>query len=255
MTQPLFYQRVVTLDREAHRNFKLSTTVDQTFAANAPFVPLVSVEFVPAAREYPIAFLRGADQALIPVALTGLPDGRNVYLSDAGQWSAHYVPAYVRRYPFIFAETGQDQHTVCFDAACTALNEADGAPLFDPSGEPSATLQKIVQLLSDYQRQTQLTQTFVQHLQEANLLIDATAKADLSDGRSMALQGFLIVDEARFRALPEDTLKAWFASGELDLVYAHLFSLGQLLELLRRQPPKVPEQAVKPRRQTARSKA
>jgi hypothetical protein len=50
------------------------------------------------------------------------------------------------------------------------------------------------------------------------------------------LKGFWIVDEARFRALPDATVKEWFVSGELGLIYAHLSSLGNLLELLRRQP-------------------
>jgi hypothetical protein len=39
--------------------------------------------------------------------------------------------------------------------------------------------------------------------------------------------------------LPDATLKDLFVSGEVGLIYAHLLSLGNLLELLRRQPPAV----------------
>ncbi len=243
MSSLLFYQQVVTLDRELHAKLKLRPLGNMAFAAGSPVVPLLCAEFAQAAREYPIAFLRNADQRLVPVALTGAPGGGNLYIDTAGQWNAQYVPAYARRYPFVFAETAPGQLTVCFDQTCPALNDTEGVALFEDNGEPSATLQQVVQLLSDYQRQALLTQLFIDRLEAADLLIDAHAQADLSDGRSLALQGFLMVDEARFKALPEATVKDWFASGELGWIYAHLLSLGNLLGLLRRQPQASPAQA------------
>jgi len=74
----------------------------------------------------------------------------------------------------------------------------------------------------------------MQRLANADLLMEANAKADFPDGRSMTWRGFWIVDENRFRALREATVKEWFASGELGLLYAHLLSLGNLAELLGR---------------------
>jgi len=233
---PLFYQRVVALDGHLHAKLKLSAPPDLKFSAGSPAVPLLSTEFTEAAREYPIAFLRGADGSLAPVALTGVPGGDNVYIDAAGRWNARYVPAYVRRYPFMFAQVSPDQLTVCIDAAYPGFNETDGTPMFDAGGEPSPMLKQIVANLSEHQRQSQLTEVFVRRLESAGLLMEASATANLNDGRRLALQGFWIVDEARFRALPDATLKEWFASGEIGLIYAHLLSLGNLLELLRRQP-------------------
>jgi len=233
---PLFYNRLVALDGNVHAKLKLSAPSDLKFSARSPVIPLLSVEFVEAAREYPIAFLRGTDGVLLPVALTGAPDGDNVYIDAAGRWNARYVPAYVRRYPFMFARTSPDQLTVCIDESYPGFNETDGTPMFDSAGEPSSVLKQIVANMSEHQRQSKLTEAFVLRLEAAGLLMQANAKANLSDGRELALQGFFIVDEARFRALPDATLKEWFASGELGLIYAHLLSLGNLLELLRRQP-------------------
>ncbi len=237
MTSPsslLFYQRVVALDRDLHAKLRLSAPVNFAFTAEAPVVPLLSAEFADAAREYPIVFLRTAEQGLQPVALTGEPGGQNVYLDGSGRWNARYVPAYVRRYPFVFAQTASDQFTVCIDEACPEFGES-GAPLFEGTGQPTSMLQQVFALLSEFQRQAQFTQSFVQRLEASDLLIEATAKADLKD-RSLALRGFWMVDETRFRALPDATLRDWFASGELGLIYAHLLSLGNILELLRRQP-------------------
>ena len=33
---------------------------------------------------------------------------QNLYLDDAGKWTARYIPAFVRRYPFVFAQTGTE---------------------------------------------------------------------------------------------------------------------------------------------------
>jgi hypothetical protein len=74
----------------------------------------------------------------------------------------------------------------------------------------------------------------MQRLADAKLLMEANAKADFPDGKSMTWRGFWIVDENRFRELPEAKVKEWFASGELGLLYAHLLSLGNLAELLGR---------------------
>jgi hypothetical protein len=258
MTNPLFYQRVVQLDRELHSKLKLRAPSNLAFAAETALVPLLSNEFVHAAREYPIAFMRDSAQRLLPVVLTGVPGGRNVYVDAAGQWQARYVPAYVRRYPFVFAETGIDQLTVCFDEACEVLNESEGQPLFEETGEAGPALGPVLALLTEYQRQALLTQTFMQRLDASGLMMEANAKADLADGRSMALTGFWIVDESRLKNLPEATLKDWFATGELGLVYAHLMSLGNFIELVQRQPraqpepQTVPQVAATPKAQSAK---
>jgi hypothetical protein len=236
MTTPLFYQRIVSLDSKKHSKLRLRRMDNLAFAADSPLIPLLATEFIQAAREYPIVFVRGADQTLLPVALTGTPGGKNVFLNTTGRWDARYLPAYVRRYPFVFAKTGQDQLTVCFDEACTALNEAEGEPLFEADGSPAPALTQAMALMTDYEGHAQLTQSFMERLEASGLLMDATANADLIDGRSMQLTGLWVVDETRLKDLPEVTLKEWCSSGELGLIYAHLLSLANLLEILRRQP-------------------
>jgi len=230
---PLFYKSVVALDRQAHARLRVRQPDNYLFTADAPLMPLLTAEFAPIAREYPIVFMTDAG-TVIPVALTGMPQGKNLFLNEKGLWDARYVPAYVRRYPFVFVETAPEQFTVCIDSTSNLLDEKVGSPLFESNGEPSATLQETVKRLGEYQRVMNLTRSFMQRLADAKLLMEANAKADLPDGRSFVWRGFWVVDETRFRDLPEATLKEWFASGELGLIYAHLLSLGNLADLLRR---------------------
>ena len=232
-SMPLFYKSVVALDRQAHARLRVRVPDNFAFTENAPLVPLLTAEFAPIAREYPIVFMTDED-TVIPVALTGMPQGKNLFLNANGLWDARYVPAYVRRYPFVFVETAAEQFTVCIDSTSKFLDEHVGQPLFEANGEPSPALQDTIKRLGEYQRVMNLTKSFMQRLAAAKLLMEANAKADLPDGRSFVWRGFWIVDETRFRDLPEATLKEWFASGELGLIYAHLLSLGNLGELLRR---------------------
>jgi hypothetical protein len=234
-SMPLFYNSLVPLDRRAHARLKLRPADNFAFTGNASLVPLLTAEFAPVAREYPIVFMSVDEgKSVVPVALTGMPQGKNLFLEGDGVWSARYVPAYVRRYPFVYVETAPEQFTVCIDPSSKFLDEHEGTPLFEASGEPSPTLQDTIKRLGDYQRVTNLTRSFMERLVAANILMEANAKADLPNGRSFTWRGFWIVDEKRFRELPEATLKEWFASGELGLVYAHLLSIGNLAELLRR---------------------
>ena len=230
---PIF-RRLVAMDRKGHARLRVRPPENMSFAADTPLVPLMSPEFGPAARDYPVVFVRDSDNLLIAVALTGLPQSRNVYVDASGRWDARYVPAYVRRYPFAFVETSPDTYTLCVDADSPCVSEASGEALFGDDGEPTATLKEVIERLGEYQRLMSVTKSFLKKLDEADILMEANAKADLADGRSIAWRGFWIVDEAKFRNLPEAKLKDWFATGELGLVYAHLVSLGNLSELPRR---------------------
>lgn len=240
MTTLLFYKELVALDSGLHKGLRLAPMDQFRFAADATALPIVVGEFADLARQNAIAFLRVDGGQPLPVALVGLPGGKNLYLDKKGQWTAPYVPAFVRRYPFVFAQTGPDQLTLCVDRGCKQLGTKTGELLFDEQGQPTARVQQALALLGEFQRQHTLTHGFVQRLHDAGLLMQAQADAKLGDGRQMSLQGLLVVDETKLRNLPPATLKAWAETGELGLVYAHLLSLGHLVDLLRRQPAAVP---------------
>ena len=234
MSSLLFYKNVVALDRDQHRNLKIGPVPDLAFLAGVTAVPVVAGEFAEVARQGPIGFLRTSDDGgLIPVALLGLPGGPNLYLDAQGKWTGSYIPAFIRRYPFLFSENG-DKLTVCMDRDFPGFSDTVGEPLFDAAGEPSAFTQNAINLLTEYQRQVALTQVLVKRLQEADVLQDSAAEVRLEDGRSSTINGMLTIDDAKFRAIPETTLKAWFDGGELGCIYAQRVSMGHLVDLVRK---------------------
>lgn len=236
MPELLFYENVAAIGRERHGKHRVKPLGDHGFAATAHAVPLVVAEYVEASREYPIVFARTPDGQMLSLALTGTQVGQNHYLDENKRWNARYVPIFVQRYPFVFAQTGPDQLTACIDESYPGFNTEEGEMLFDTDGGPTPFMKAVFDLLTEYQRQVTLTNAFVKKLEASGLLMEAELRAATHDGQHAQIKGVLVVDAKKFRCLPEAQLQEWFASGELGLVYAHLFSLGNIAELVRRMP-------------------
>ena len=199
-------------------------------------VPLLAAEFPEACLEYPIVFTQGQDGQWMALALTGLQAGANAFVDAKGQWSARYVPASVRRYPFILAEGANQQLSLAADLSAPQLG-TDGDALFDDQGEPTALTRNIMNLLADFQNQATATAAMVQKLHEAQLLTQQNLQVKLGDERSAVVEGVWIVDEAKLRQLPDDKVLAWFKDGALAAIHAQMLSLRNLLPLLQRSQP------------------
>lgn len=230
-----FYQQPQVLDRERHKALRVKAG-DARFAARNQAVPLVVTEFPEAALEYPIVFARGNEGPWVALAVTGLEAGRNAFVDAQGQWLGRYVPASVRRYPFILAESGSNQLSLAADMAAPQLG-AEGEPLFDEKGEPTALVRQVLQLLTDFQSQAAGTDALARTLHDTGLLVQQNLQVRLGDGRNAVVDGVWIVDEAKLRALPDDKVLAWFKGGELTALHAHMLSLRNLVPLLERSQP------------------
>ena len=230
-----YYQRPVLLDRERHRRRRVRTASGFGFARTAHSVVLAGVEFNEACKEYAIVFTRTGAGKVVPVVMLGLRGGENLFVDDAGQWDARYVPAFVRRYPFVLAEVpGQPSLGVCIDEAYPGWNVAEGEPLFDAEGHDTPFLKNALDFLTGYQREHQRTEAFCAHLDEAGLLKPMHAQARLNDGRAFNVDGLLVIDEQKLLALPDATALAMFRAGELHLASMHLASLSNLQRLVDR---------------------
>jgi len=229
-----YYQRPVLLDRERHRRRRVRTASGFGFARKAHSVVLAGIEFNEACKEYAIVFTRSGNGRVVPVAMLGLRGGENLFVDDADGWDARYVPAFVRRYPFVLAELPGHSLAVCIDEAYPGWNVAQGEPLFDADGNDTPFLKNALEFLAQYQREHQRTEAFCRRLDEAGLLRQMNARAQLADGRAFTVDGLLVVDEQKLFALPDATALAMFRAGELHLVSMHLASLSNLQRLVDR---------------------
>lgn len=252
-TTAFFYQKPVVLDREQHKGLRLKAG-DARFAASNQAVPLLAAEFPQACLEYPIVFTRGQDGQWMALALTGLQAGTNAFVDPQGQWKAHYVPASVRRYPFILAEGANQQLSLAADLAAPQLG-TEGEALFDGQGEPTELTKNVLQLLADFQSQAKATAALAQQLADAGLLTQQNLQVKLGEERSAVVEGVWIVDEAKLRQLPEDKVLAWFKDGSLAAIHAQMLSLRNLVPLLERNQSAPADKPGKPARKSSKAKA
>jgi hypothetical protein len=235
MSDAVYYEKPVALDREKHRKLKVRATGSFGFAAKANSLYLAGVEFNEACKEFAIVFTRVGGGRTVPVAMLGLRGRENLFVDAQGQWDAGYIPAFVRRYPFVLAELpGRSEMAVCVDEAFTGLNTKEGEALFDAAGNDTPFLKNALDFLQRYQAEYLRTEAFCQQLEQAGLLVEMNAKADLVDGRSFTINGLLIVDEKKLQALPDATVLSLFRAGEMHLISMHLLSLSNMQKLVDR---------------------
>ena len=229
-----YYQRPVLLDRERHRRRRVRAASGFGFARKAHSVVLAGIEFNEACKEYAIVFTRSDAGRVVPVVMLGLRGGENLFVDDADGWEARYVPAFVRRYPFVLADMPGQSLAVCIDEAYPGWNVAEGQPLFEADGSETPFLKNALEFLTQYQREHQRSEAFCRRLEEAGLLMEMNARVQLNDGRAFTVDGLLVVDEQKLLALPDATALAMFRASELHLVSMHLASLSNLQRLVDR---------------------
>ena len=193
MSTLLFYDKPFALNKVTHKDIKITPLGgDYCFAKQTNSVILAGIEFTEAAKEYPIVFAR-AGESIVPVALLGLRNEENLFVGDDNAWDARYIPAFVRRYPFVLAAAPDSQkQVVCIDESYTGFDASDGEALFSDTGEPTQLLIKAMEFLEEYQRQYLRTETFLKRLKENDLLMTLNARVDLVDGKQFALTGLLL---------------------------------------------------------------
>ena len=222
----LLYNDITLLNRERHRNLRLKPASSFSFAAGTHYVPLAAQEFYQAARDYPILFV-GEGENMAPLALLGLEEGVNLHVDDDGTWThGAYVPAFIRRYPFVLATNAEDRFSVCFDAGFEGWNEEEGQPLFEEEGKNTAFLDEVIEFLKGFTAEMNRTDDFVKTLNTMELLTRKTLNLKHPDGSTYRIDDFHAVDEEKFAQLDDQQVLELNQKGYLGLVYAHLISLG-----------------------------
>lgn len=230
--QLLIYETAIAVSPVRHADASFEPTNNYAFTAGINAVPLMAAEFQRAAAEYAIVFTPvGAD--VMPTAVLGVRGEQNLYLTEDAQWRAKYVPAFIRRYPFVFASSEDQQTlTLCIDETCPGFNrEGRGQRLFSDDGMPSAYVERVLKFLQEYQSNFERTRRFCRQLKDLNLVEPMQATVTTPTGTTQALGGFLGVKRERLRELSGETLSKLARTDELELLYLHLHSLRNFNEV------------------------
>lgn len=232
MAEVLFYERPVPLNRNAHKDLRIKAMQSLKFAHNVHSVPLTCGEFPVAARDIPILFAGSEVANAGPMALLGLRASENLFVDIDGQWApGMYIPAFVRRYPFVLAEkpagTEGDDFTVFLDEAYEGFNDKEGDRLFKEDGSETEMLSNAVRFLGEFQQQVARTRQFMDDLRKHDLLEARNIRME-RNGNVLNLNGLFVVNEERLRKLDAPTVHAFLLDGTMAWIYAHLLSLSNI---------------------------
>lgn len=233
--QLLIYERAVPVSIQRHKDWSIRTGSDYSFARHVNSVPLMAAEFPNAAAEHVVVFAGNGDE-IMPTVVLGIRDRENMFVDEAGKWASRYIPAFFRRYPFIFSSSDDGQtFTLCIDEEFSGCNrEGRGERLFDSDGERTQYLVGMLEFLKAYNAQFQRTRAFCQRLNELKLLEPMQAQFSLPSGQQMRFGGFMAVERERLKALNGDQLAALAATDELELIYTHLQSMRHFSSMVAR---------------------
>jgi len=248
---PLFYNGLEPLSSETHADWKVRQQDSAPFLVGQHAVPITTDEFPLVQRHMPIVFSVGDDA--IPLALMGLNEGVNVFMGDDGKLTEDnfYVPAYVRRYPYMLARLRPeaDELSLCFDPTSDAIGAfEEGEPLFE-NGQPSNVTKAILDFAEQFEQAGGRTQAFMNELRELGLLMDGEVTIQVEEGQQpFVYRGFQMINEEKLSGLRGDQLRKMSQSGMLPLLYAHLFSLSLMREIFARQAQlgKTPQPQLQP---------
>lgn len=232
----MIYDNIQPLS-EKHAKWSVSVG-DHEFISQSNSFPLLATEIAFAASEFPVIFsATGNEGEYLPLAVMGLKAGENLLLNDKNLLSTRYVPAFVRRYPFVLGGSkDSDMMAVCIDedSKCFSQDGSKGARLFQDDGSHSDFLKDIVEFLKDYQFRAEMTRNFTKKLHELDLLEPMSANISFKDKEdaNINLGGFFVVKREKLKAISDADALDLFKKDGLELIYAHIQSLSNFNRLI-----------------------
>lgn len=230
--QNLIYERAVSLSTQAHKNFSIDMSGGYSFSKHVNSVPILAEEFMAASTDCVVVF-SGSAGDVFPAVLLSAESNQNKFVDESGAWTGLYVPAFLRRYPFVFTQGPEaEQLTLCIDEEFEGANsEGLGERLFSENGTRTQYLESKLQFAVQYQNQHSQTKEFCMRLIELDLLEPAVANFNGDASQPRSLSGFFRINREKLKAIPPQVLNTMFEKDELELCYIHLQSFRNLHKL------------------------
>lgn len=233
----LIYENVAAVNKQTHATMGIQGNGTFHFTQDVNSVPITGVEFAAASMEFSIVFTKTNDGAM-PIAILGVRSGENLFVDNSGNWKAKYVPAFFRRYPFVFSTADDGETlTLCLDEAYEGCKtDGSGERLFKEDGENTEYLEKVISFLREYQDHYQRTLWFGKKLEELDILEPMGAQFNTPDGQKGSLNGFFTVSREKLKNLEAEKLAELVKNDAMELIYLHLNSMQNLKGTIARLP-------------------
>ncbi len=228
--------KLTPITANAHGNMQIAKDNFLIFARDRHMLALRVTEVPRAIVDFPVLISRHQhDGSFALSALTSLEAGKNLYFQN-GQWDSSFRTAAMATYPlFLMADPdGSDAPVLGVDDSSPAIVKQDGHALFDQKGKVSLWQDQQEKVLVEDGRNSVLTQRFLARLNELGLFRDVTLNVHFADEEISQIRGLYMINEDNLQALSPDQLSALKDHGYLPAIYAMLFSVFQLNNLILR---------------------
>lgn len=226
------------LNNVDHADIRIITDRSARFRDDITQALVFPFEFRNVQACYPILFQQHSEGDFYPLALFGFQEKENLFLDKSG-WQAPYIPAMVRREPFLIGfqdseSQGETQRTrvLSIDMDHPRVNTEHGEPLFQPLGGRTPYLEGVANLLETIYAGIEHNKSFVGALQELDLLESVTLEIELKDGSRNQLIGFHCLNEDKVQALSAEVLGDLNERGYLMPLFMVLASMGNIQRLV-----------------------
>jgi hypothetical protein len=227
------------LDNITHKDVHVITEHKPEFGDNVSYSPVFISEFRDVQAHYPIFFQKNAQSGQFEsIALFGLAAAENLFLSDAG-WQANYIPLSIKRRPFLIgfqesldAGVVSEEPVIHIDMDSPRISYNQGAEVFLPQGGQSPYLQQIAATLKAIHQGHQDTKTFIDTLQQHELLESVEIKVTLDDESKHSMDFLYTINEEKVAQLSDQVVADLHRLGYLKAIHMILASMSNMSHLI-----------------------
>ena len=224
------YKSVTVLNSNEHRDFRFTPEKDFFFAKDMNVIPITFSEIRKLCCDYPIVYLGGESPSL--AILVGIDkDGKNLAIDENGKFRGDYIPAFLRRYPFIMVKTGEEQMALGCDIESGCFSSPEGQRIFDDEGKPTEILNNIGNFLKGLEDEFLITRNLVAELDRLGILEDRVLSIGEGDS-AKKIGGFKTVEHEKMTALSDDILVDMVKKGWIEVITLQQFSLKNIDKLI-----------------------
>ncbi len=224
------YKSVTILNSNEHRDFRFTPEKDFFFAKDMNVIPITFSEIRKLCCDYPVVYLGGESPSL--AILVGIDkDGKNLAIDENGKFRGDYIPAFLRRYPFIMVKTGEEQMALGCDIESGCFSSPEGQRIFDDEGKPTEILNNIGNFLKGLEDEFLITRNLVAELDRLGILEDRVLSIGEGDS-AKKIGGFKTVEHEKMTALSDDILVDMVKKGWIEVITLQQFSLKNIDKLI-----------------------
>ncbi len=227
------YKEIELILKDKHQESGVGEIENFLHAKEVSSAIITMEEFFQACKHYPIVFSKNEKEGWFALALLGLKN-RNIFVDEKGKWKKEcYIPAYIRRYPFIFVQNDKEL-LLGFDAQHKVSKEEAGSRyFFDENGEKTEFVDNVLQFMNQVQHSSQQTKKFIETLDEMGLLEASTLHGTNKQGEEISLNGFWVLNEEKLNKTTQKNRTRLCKQNYMQPITAHLISLSNIANLSR----------------------